>query len=80
MIELWFDGYDGPEHVGDYETTQKAMEMMRVYLETEVKLNHPPYYYNIHEYKNGDESGLHIDYGSYTRFFRLVNAKMSDLR
>ncbi len=82
MIELWFDDYDGPKKLGEFGDVHIAWKYMVWYLKNYGKLNHDPYYYNVHEYhslkKTPEEHGVNIDYGSHVRFFRMVNAKMSD--
>jgi len=80
MVELVFDDYDGPKNLGQFDTANEAWDAMVDYLKTKAGLNHDPYYYNIYEYEIENESGVNVDYGSYTRFFRLIGAKISDLQ
>ena len=80
MVELIFDDYDGPKNLGQFDAANEAWDAMVDYLKTKAGLNHDPYYYNIYEYEIENESGVNVDYGSYTRFFRLIGAKISDLQ
>ena len=80
MVTLWFDDYDGPKNLGDFGDVHIAWKYMVYYLKNYGNLNYDPYYYNVHQYNSNKsgESGIQIDYGSHVRFFRMVNAKMSD--
>jgi len=80
VVELIFDDYDGPKNLGQFDAANEAWDAMVDYLKTKAGLNHDPYYYNIYEYEIENESGVNVDYGSYTRFFRLIGAKISDLQ
>lgn len=80
MVELIFDDYDGPKNLGQFNTANEAWDAMVDYLKTKAGLNHDPYYYNIYEYEIENECGVNVDYGSYTRFFRMIGAKISDLQ
>ena len=76
MIKLWFDDYKGPKYLGEFGDFKTTWMYMVWYLKNYGNLNHDPYYYNCYEYID-EESGkrsIHVDYGSYRRFFRLVGA------
>ena len=80
MVELIFDDYEDSKNLGQFDTAKEAWDAMVDYLKTRAGLNHDPYYYNVHEYETENESGVNVGYGSYTRFFRMIGAKISDLQ